>query len=511
MAKLPAYNNLPEELTGDYSKQLGQFDDILIEANKKGVINNPPTSDEETYDIEKQRIRLQTVASRLYLLGYLRNKISPRRIEKKLDDIREAVYQFQSDANLKKDYWVGDKTWYALDQLVSFESEFQYDQWFENNQIKPEVAQAMQRAIQLRLSCLGLYHTKPNRRFKLLNKASLFKLGKILRVLMIKKSDFKADFNFETLEALFDQDLLTQAIAKSSGRFMNSFPVLLSRADKETDKKLIQKFIINCAKIELWLLGYKVKIDGIDNFQYPIGGDLWKALRGYYKDYEGKTNSQAKKLANQITPRLFKGLDEAARKVEDYKTDDDASEEVFEALKPKTEEEKKNFLSRAWGFLKDKGMRLWDGLKRIWRWIKKIGKKIFSFLKENLFKAFYRFASKAYKIITRGISNVVKSVAVYIKGVLKSDQMIYKFSKDMDCIPYIENDISLSNLNQGITKLQHHTKAFILACRIISFGVDFFKTLALGVIGWAKLLFSLVKSYKKIKMLYKDFKLVASY
>ena len=82
--------------------QIGQFEDILTEAGKNGVINVPPSSADETYNIESQRVRLQTIAERLYLLGYLRNKIKPNKIDKKLEDIKEAVIIFQKDANLKK-------------------------------------------------------------------------------------------------------------------------------------------------------------------------------------------------------------------------------------------------------------------------------------------------------------------------------------------------------------------------------------------------------------------------
>jgi hypothetical protein len=512
MADVPIYNF--SQLSGDGVAQLGQYEDILTDAHAKGIVNYPPANASETYDIESQRIRLQTFSSRLHLLGYLRHKISPKKIDKHLEDIKAAVLQFQADANLKQDSWVGNKTWYALDQLVSFESEFTYEQWFENDQIKPEVQNAMHRAIQLRLYSLGLYGTKPNRRFKLLNKASLSKLGKILRILLIKQSDFKADFNFETLKALFDQDLLTSAIARSSGRFLNSFPVLLSRAEKEADKGLAQKFIISCAKVELWLLGYEVKIGSpiqkneAGDYSYELRGELWRAMFEYYQQYEGKERREARKLAANITPRLFKSLDDAAKRVDDYETDD-ASEEVFEALKPKTKRERKSFLSRAWGYLKEKGMRLWDGLKRIWRWIKKIGKKIFSFLQKNLFKAFYRFTSKAFKIITKGISRMVKSVKIYIRGILPSQQMAYVFSKDMDCTPYFEKSISLENVDIGVQKIQRQTKAFTLVCKIIGFAVHFFKNLSIGVLGWAKLLFSLLKSFKKIKVLYRDLKSLA--
>lgn len=69
---LPNYNHAA--LNGNKIDQLGQFDDILEDARKKGVINDVPSNESETYNYKNQQIRLQTIASRLYLLGYLKRK-----------------------------------------------------------------------------------------------------------------------------------------------------------------------------------------------------------------------------------------------------------------------------------------------------------------------------------------------------------------------------------------------------------------------------------------------------
>lgn len=77
MAAVPVYNF--SELSGDGVEQLGQYEDILTAAHDKGIVNYPPSNANETYDVQSQRIRLQTFSSRLHLLGYLRHKISPKK------------------------------------------------------------------------------------------------------------------------------------------------------------------------------------------------------------------------------------------------------------------------------------------------------------------------------------------------------------------------------------------------------------------------------------------------
>ena len=486
-------------LSGPTINQLGQFEKILEDAKGEGVINTPPDNETETYDYNSQRIRIQTIASRLWLLGYLPRKIRPEKIPEKLDDIKEAVGRFQKDADLKQDNWVGDKTWYALDELVSFESDTTYSQWFANGAIKPEAENAVHRAVQLRLWCLGLYPNKPDKKFRLLKDDALKSFGNILKIFLIRKGVFKSGLNYETLKILFDQDLLTNAIARRSSPGKKSFLLKITNGDREKQKNLAQAFIINCAKIELWLLGYEVEIDGINNYQYTAGSSLYKAMEHYYQHFENLTKARAGHLASQITPAFFEGISTANDIVVSYDSDD-LSEEVAKEFSTA------RAVDEAWSYLKNKGMRLWDGLKRIWRWIKKIGKKVVTFIKENIFKAFFRYASKAFKIVQRGIAAVVKSINIYIKGELCESGIFYRFSKDMDTTVYLTGEI---NGKRGIDALQKQSKAFNLGCRIIGWIFNIFKNMAIGFVGWAKLLFSLLKGYKELKILYRDFKAVA--
>ncbi len=508
MSDFPPYD-LPD-ISGNSIDQLGQFEDILLKADKNGLVNSVPENEKETYDLEKQRIRLQTAATRLYLLGYLKRKIDSNKLHKKLDELKTAVLQFQRDANLKPDKWIGDKTWYALDELVSFESELTEEQWFVNGKVRPEVTNAMHRAIQLRLWSLGLYSKQPRPKQKILVKRSLYKFNIILKKFRIKDMNFVSDFNYETLKVLFDQDELISSVAKSSRPNSGSyFVAVVDAKKKEAERNLIKSFVINCAKIELWLLGLDIDIDGSTKYEFQQGDKISNAIYTFYVKFEEKHWRTARKLSMSITPQLLLTLGSATISSTNAYDEDEASEEVAKYLQSTTIRKTTNRIKKAWTYVKEKGVILWDGIKRIWRWVKKIGKKVFGFLEKNIFRAFYRYASKAYKIFTRGIAAVLKSIWAYIKGRLVFPGLYYGFSKDMDSNLYVSKAISPQNGEVGVFEIERQSKAFNLGCRIVGFLFHVFKNLSLGLLGWAKLLFSLLKSYKKLKVIYEDFKLVA--
>lgn len=496
-------NSSPTDLSGSYINQLGQFENILDTANKKGIINNTPDNTAETYDIESQRIRLQTIASRLWLLGYLPRKISHKNIHRKIDNIKSAVVQFQKDANLKQDNWVGNKTWYALDELVSFESDFSFNKWFTDTGINQEVSNAVHRAIQVRLWSLGLYRRRPNKDFQPLKKSDLKSFENILKIFLIKNDRFNADLNYDTLKVLFNQDVLTNAIVKRASKRKNSFLLKLPGKNKKNRRNLAHKFIVNCAKIELWLLGYEVKIDGKNDFELSKESDLYIAISSYYQQFGNHKKSEADKMAERITPKLFEGIGAANEIGDDYGTDD-ASEEIINEIKTKSD------IDNALNYIKDKGMRLWDGAKRLWRWIKKIGKRVVTFFKENVYRAFFRYTSKAYKIVKSGISTVVKSIKIYLNGELNVNNISYQFSKDMDTTILLQKDFKIEDALSGIKELTKQTEAFKVACRIVAYIFKVFKNIIKGFVGWAKLLYLLLKEYNELKKLYIDFKAIAS-
>ncbi len=497
-------SNLPEyalaDLSGTPINQLGQFEHILDEAGRKGIISVTPENEAETYDVTSQQVRIQTIATRLWLLGYLPRKIPPKKIHQQLDAIKDAVAQFQREANLKQDNWVGNKTWYALDELVSFESELTMEQWFVNGTIRPEANKAVQRAVQLRLWSLGLHRYKPKKNFDLLEAKDLEKFGKVLFIFLVKDTGYTADLNAETLSLLFNQDLLTHAIARRASADKKRFLLRFASKGKAKQQQLAERFLVNCAKIELWLLGYDVPIDGKNDFAISTDSPVYKKMSEYYQQFQGHDNTTANRLARKITPAFFQSISIAHEENDNAFDEDEASEAIAKEMVSTSKVEK------AWSYIKERGIRLWDGLKRLWRWMKKIGKKVISFLEENVFKAFFRYASKVYKVVKCGITNVVRAIGVYIKGGMATPKSAFLFSADMDTTAYFSKQITPVEQQQSFDALALHTRAFKLGCHMIGWLLNIFKHLATGFVGWAKLLVSMVKSYKELKQTYLEFK-----
>jgi len=105
---------------------------------------------------------------------------------------------------------------------------------------------------------------------------------------------------------------------------------------------------------------------------------------------------------------------------------------------------------------------------------------------------------------------VVEGINTYFKGTIESPQGLIKFSKDMDTLSLLSNEMSIANFEKIKDKQHFLTKAFSVGCRIVGYIFKLFKGIATGIVGWAKLLYSLARSYKELKVLYEDFKALAS-
>ncbi len=495
---LPKFNH--PDFGGSYSNQFGQFESILYDAQKKGIINTPSNSGLEIQNYSSQKIRIQTIASRLWLLGYFKVKINEKNILKKISKIIKVVSKFQREANLEGEYWLGDKTWYALHELVSFESDITQSTWFNGQTIKPEVKNAFHRAVKLRLWSLGLFGYSPSKSKRLLKSEDLADFAKILKIFLIVHNPFKIDLNYDLLTILFDQDLLSSAVVTRKSKSNKSFSLKLGK-EKFLNEKLAKRFIVNCAKVELWLLGYKVPINGKNDFTPSKNSFLYKALTKYYNDFVGLPIKDSLKQATNIKPTFFEGIINASA-INISQKSDTISDEIAQTL---TTEK----INEAWLTLQKRGLRIWDGLKRIGRWILKIGRKVIEFIKINIFKAFFQYVSKAYKIIKVGVAAIVNSIKNYFKGGIISQNTFVGFSKDMDSMTFISSGTKKIESINIMDKMERQTTAFKLGCQIVGFVFDIIKNVMIGFVGWAKFLISLLRSYKVIKEFYLDFKTLA--
>jgi peptidoglycan hydrolase-like protein with peptidoglycan-binding domain len=505
-----------EDRDTDSVEQLGDFDDILEGAHQEGVIDIAPVDKFSADNARAHEIRNRTIATRLWLLGYLQTKPGKDQSAEDIfsDTFKEAVKRFQQEAGLTVDGWVGDESWHALDALVSFESDIREEPWYKNN----EPRSALERAVQLRLFSLGLFGSKPEPGFTGLPEGAMDEFRKINSMFKLTGRYLRDGADWDTVRALFDQDNIVEKLSEagsSNNGAKKSFTIFRpSNLKRKKANALANRFIINAAKVELWLLGFNVTIDGKDDYSissralHGRNKKLYGALSLYYRELRDMKRRKAEKLAKSITPALFVSMQEVhrrARHMDGSTMDEDYSLEIAESEDLNSDEK----IETAWGAVRTRSVSLWDGIKRLWRWIVRGIKKIISFFKNNIFKAFFRYATKAYKIVKTAISSVVNSIEYMLKGVLKGsspETAVVWHDADFDQTVFVNRDADPEKLSALTRRQEIQTALFQLGTAILGFIFTTFKRIVTGMFGWARLLSSLVKNLKEIKPLYRRLK-----
>ena len=232
-------------------------------AEKKGLFVPLPRSEPEE---SKDRSRIKTIRNRLFILGYLEKDTGRGNMDAPL---KEAIRTFQKEAGLEPDGWVGEEeTWPALQELVSFETPIKIARWFDSELPKP----VLRRAVALRLHVLGLRDEKPTSSNEDIE-TGLRSFGRVWEKLNPGTTLSETGLNYEWLGLLFDMDGITSRLSEVSAD--------LSREDLVK----IHSFVLNAAKIELWLMGYAVRPSGYDleKREIPLSDsdgltdfDVWK-------------------------------------------------------------------------------------------------------------------------------------------------------------------------------------------------------------------------------------------
>ncbi len=497
-----------------------------------GVIPRPGEFIE--LDLEKipvrknmNKVNASTMGEYLFLLGYLEKK--PRKNSPGIQNspgFKLAVRNFQKEAGLTVDEWIGDETWRALLALVGIESDTEINRWQNDD---GSFCRAFRRAVQLRLWAYGIANGTPNAGFSTVPESSKEKLKKILWCLNII-DDYNAPVpDIILYEYLFDADILLEKAAKSVDENGSFYDPRFNNPENAHIIDLKRSFLVNVAKIEIWLFGGDIKIDGLDNYparglggeapfksEYriePNGRRLTKEkydhtieneIKKYWKMTLGLQKDEIENYIKEITPELFRSFikpevysDGTRNKEEDY------SEQIaqkFEQMKNTTLE-----IEKAFDYAKKLGMIIYDGLKRLWRWIKKGITKVVEVTK-NLYRGFFRFANKAYKAVRLAYTSFAYSMSQYLKSFIdiKSPYITMVITKDFDTKVIADYDVPEKDIRDAQKTVQRFGAMFNLSCLIISTFVNLFKSASSGLFGWVRLALTLVKSYRNIKLHYRE-------
>jgi len=474
-APLPTY---PQDLgdskkwsTLDVVDQYARFDTMLTEAESRAVFDALPDSPAES-ETKPLNQRGETIAERLWLLGYFPalNKNEARAIFNDQRDVfLSAVSAFQKDAGLVVDRWPGIKTWQALSNLVSFESDNLDSAWLAS----PEDYPAVLRAVQCRLFVLGLAQNQVDRDFQRIEFDALRKfklLALALGALEIEPNHISSFLNASeldgsTLSLLLDQDRLIAAVAKShrrvSGKRHFKYVPIYSNWDHQG---AVRSFLVRLVQVEFWLLGYPIGL--LEPLTYPMMGfDDWRnvnrssGLKDCLADFAVLAGYRSDMWEDEITPELFM----AFHRAEEQHDEAAVYEVVGEQLQSQAAIEDALRQGKALH------LRVWDGIKRVLRWFGRLFRKaVQSVLNvgQAIARFFYHCAQQAFDVVKKAVGIVVRALGTLdgTKRVLGDDFVSVRL--DGDVVVGTSGSQTSENARRLVTFLHLDAERFVLAAQI---------------------------------------------
>ncbi len=462
--------------------------------------------------------RIKTIRNRLANLGYLLKDSGRPYLDGELE---QAVRWFQEEADLEVDGWVGEQTWTALQELVSFESPSNLLRWFRGGQIKAP----LKRAMGLRLFVLGLMENAPAAQPGDPTEG-MEAFGRVWEILNLGPVTSRASISLEWVARLFDQDGLIGRLASAR------VPSTLQ------ERQSTHGFLLNAAKIELWLAGYKIRPTGYDLQSRSVGDDksdssIWmisssmtkylrlkknmrfyKALLSFWKDHEAE-NDQIKTLTADFMdtfPQFFQMIATEIQ-IDAVMTTSEKQAEIERILKKYPEQ-----IPTIWDHVHEMGNRVWDGIRRVWGWLKTLmrsGFKKVITLGSNLARLIYDYALSAYCVV----SNVFKSFGAMVRSITNpvadgSDlkHIVMFHDKDFD-FRVVVNSSAESKVVKALTrKVRRQTRMFVFACHVLSIVMSVTMTvIQSGMTGYIGLIFAMIRSKKQLNRimgLIKEYQLV---
>ena len=485
------------------SEQYGLLEEAILQAGCDHIITPLPASEPGSAK-EYSHSRLRTIRNRLFLLGYLeadngRATLGPM--------LKTAVAAFQGEAKLGDeavvvDGWIGEQSWGALQELVSFEEPSNLQRWLIRGKLSP----VLMRATHLRLYALGLAAEKPS-----LNAdsapviAGLSNFSEVAGLLKLADGKVEPEPLIATLKLLFDQDELVRRLA-------------LSSAPRSYEEKLkVKPFIINMAKVELWLHGYDIQPDGYSEGMLCNSAgrelDLKKSkLRKILTQYWCESGMAASTAELKAMMLIKTSFPEFFAKLQGDSRDQDQlpdSQLLFRQIEASVQQDR-DLLQKVWDHVYSIGSRIWDGIKRAWRLFRSMVKRAASaagaFL-NNISRLAYHYILKSYeaiKAVIRGVSESIRFFAAPVmrfpkaEGVFSRTVMIH--DRDLDFSVLVDQRDDPSVLEHVATFMDGKSSLFGISCRFLAELLD----VLVGMLkrslftGWAALLMALLKIYQSI-------------
>lgn len=455
----------------------------LDRAEAAGVLQPLPDSRERFIAATVPRRELPVLRDRLFRLGYLRSRSGPDRVDAELT---RAIEHLQREARLTVDGWVGPQTWAALQELFAFEPPTHLDRWIDER----GATSALQRAACLRLIALGFLPGQ--------TRASLQDLSEPLdawrRVLATLNAPCigatTALDSLKLIGALFDIDRLSVLVAQEAATVRR----ILGEGAEDTQTPL-RRFLVCLLKIELWLLGDdEVRPDGkvgaIRRYRRrraPRRGvrydysPLYGAIRRFWQD-SGVDRGHASEA--EILLRCFSTL--AAMQHEERDQNEAAQRSqrmprLIDEIGPRQAQ-----VAQQWhevGFVS----RLWDGVKRVWRLLKRIAVTAARRL-VLLVRAAKQAAQEAADLLRRSIGRTIEGLRLLLDREVpgSTDRIAMRHTADFDFEVFVAAAAPPAEVRAFIEQLRTRLAALRAAVRVLRWVIAAVRIAARAAAGpWA--------------------------
>jgi len=488
-------SGLPEQQVDQQIKRYALLGDAVTQARHDNIISPLPKQEPSGSD-DYAASRIRTIRNRLFNLGYLGVDDKSALLD---DAIKNGIRAFQNEAGLTQDAWVGEKTWSALQALVSFEDPTHLAGWFNNGKANP----ALIRATHLRLFALGLMADKPRDINRPVIRAGLGRFIEAINALgfdieEISIENLMPDLHLDTLTLLFDEDDLIRRLGSSNSLMPKQHAGLQSA----------HVLLINIAKIELWLLGYDVDPRGFQHDDIAAARNstelndrshLFKAMKKFWVDkgQPARSAMRSRSYLSQSFRTFFSELYQDTMLDQADELPD--SDELFQHFS-----NDKNFIQTVWDHVKTFGARLWDGVKRMWSWFKRVIKsaaRAAGEFMQGVSRIAYHYILKSYEAVQTVIKAVVHSIRFFTQprlDISDRNRTVIFHDRDFDFKAAVHNDDTPEDIHAMAESLKLKSSIFKISCKIFSALLNVLKGVVQGVFtGWAALLMSLLKLYKR--------------
>jgi len=468
----------------------------LSRAENEGVVAPVPETQSRFFKEEARGSLLPALRDRLFRLGYLKTRKETSGIDEALT---AAIRQMQSEAGLSVDGWVGAETWTALQELFAFDPSTNIERWIDQT----GWSDALHRAVYLRLISFGYIEGR--------TRASLGSITRYLRLwrrtlLILEAPGITVNTplrDHRLLHYLFDLDSLSGLV-----------PPLGDRLDelingRRAESKRLRRFLNCLLQIELWLLGYeRVK---------PLGKPLTIKWGRRRVGHHGGSHHAA---------HIVKGTSVFARTIHEFWVDsgqvrslrddgevlrhsfallatlgnedarDADSERNTQVAQVIEEVEKREAeVAREWEKRTLLG-RLWDGAKRVWRFLKDLFRRAVAKL-SLLARAAYQLAAEGFTIFRRSIEVFSEGLGLLwspeIAGSNESISMYH--DRDFDFKVFINQQGNSNDICEFFEGLERRLRSLRASLRILQIGFRIAMAaarLTQGPWGWWKLLRSMI-------------------